>query len=352
MRWIRFCLLWLASAGLLGACGQESGDGAAGTDKNESPQSRPPLIVYASHNAAETAAVLDIYRAETGQPFQLLTDDMPEQETRLGNARLMPGADLFIGASLAELWAVAEADALRPNLSPALADKVAPAMRDSESRWFALSSRARVVAYNSDLVDEAAVADIQSYGALGDRQWQGRLCVSASGVPGNRALIAFLIRHHGARDAEIIVRKWRANLAMTVFINDGTLLNAIADGRCHLGLVDSNVLASFLDASPDTLVRAHWFAEPSNTLVDISGAGVTRHARDADAAAALLEWLVSPAANSRFARLRFETPVNPDASAGDTTAGWSVNTANPAALTDIGFLLEEADRLIERAGYP
>ena len=139
---------------------------------------------------------------------------------------------------------------------------------------------------------------------------------------------------------------------MTVFTNDGTLLAAIADGRCGLGLVDSNVLAALLYSKQDAPVAVRWFDDPSGTLADISGGGVTRHAKNPEAALQLLEWLASSTPNALFATLRYEFPANPASETGRAIAAWPHDAVDLESLSDLGFLLEEADRLIERARYP
>ena len=325
---------------------------ACGRDETMAERGGQPLVVYASHNATETAAVLESYRSRTGQRFRLLTDDMAETDVRLGNSAMMPEADLFLAASLAEIWAAAEADALRPVFSADVDSAVAAWLRDPEARWIALSRRARVVVRNTASVGSTDLASLQDYAGLQGERWKGRLCVSSSSVPGNRALVAHLIRRHGVREAELIVRGWRANLAMTVFTNDGTLLNAIADGRCGIGIVDSSVLAAFLTSVPDAPVLAHWFADAANVLVDISAAAVTRHAGQPEQAQALLEWLASPEPNGLYADLRFEFPVNAAAPVNAIGVSWTGGLPPDAPLPELGFLLEEADLLIERARYP
>ena len=337
---------------VLAACGGEPAGESGPAADAASTSAGARLQVYASHNAVETATVLEAFRAETGRAYRLLSDDMDEREVRLGNPDLIPDADLFVAASLAEIWAAAEADALRPIYSDVITATLPAELRDGEARWFALSRRARVVAYNSDQADTYALDRLDSYASLADERWREQLCVSSSAVPGNRALVAFLISRHGLREAEIIVRGWRANLAMTVFTNDGTLLNAIADGRCGIGLVGSDVLASFLQNSPVARVGVHWFPDPANTVTDVSAAAVTRHAGQPEQAEALLEWLVSTSGNALFAGQRFEFPANATAPAGEVVRGWAQNIAPSSSMSELGFLIEEADLLIERARYP
>jgi iron(III) transport system substrate-binding protein len=328
-------------------------------EKAEEPEpdaSLPPadveVVVYASRNAGAVTAVLETWRAETGGRFRLLTDEMPDGSVRSGTLAIKPETDLLLASNLTEIWAVAESDELRPVFSDAVSNNVAPALRDPESRWTALSRRARVVVYNTDLVEAAELGGVTAYASLGDEKWQGRLCISSSAVPGNRALVAFLVSRHGAREAEIIVREWRANLATSIFVSDGALLDAVADGGCGIGFVDSAVLASYLVGNRDATVAAHWFADSANTFTDISAAAVTRHAKQADAAEALLAWLTGAAQNALFAGRRFEFPVHTNTEVASALEGWADRMPADAAYAELGFLLEEARLLTERARYP
>jgi iron(III) transport system substrate-binding protein len=196
------------------------------------------------------------------------------------------------------------------------------------------------------------LADVDRYASLADDRWQGRLCVSSSAVPGNRSLIAFLIARHGARDAEIIVRRWRANTATGFLADDNALLEAIADAHCEIGIVDSAKLAAFSAGNPDAPVAAHWFPDATNTLTDVSAAAITRHAKQPDVARALLEWLTGADANALFAGRRFEFPVNGNAALATVVAPWSGRLPADGGYAELGFLLEEARLLSERARYP
>lgn len=340
--------LFAVGSFVLAACSGEAPPPAAGT----SPESADPVIVYTVADRAATSAVLASWRTVSGGAFELITDDRPEGSPRRANYSVRAGTDLFVAGSLAEIWTVAEADALRPVYSDVVDANVPATFRDPESRWVALSRRARVVAYNAARVSADALTGVNSYGSLGDERWQGRLCVSSSAVAGNRSLIAFLIDRHGAREAELIVRSWRANLAIPYLADDQALLDAIADGRCEIGIVDSARLAAFAVGNPDAGVAAHWFADASNGMSDISAVAITRHAQHPDAARALLEWLTGTEANALFAGRRFEFPVKESAVLATAVEAWAARLPPDSDYAALGFLLEEARLLAERARYP
>ncbi len=295
------------------------------------------VVVEAARPPQMMIPVLDGWRAETGGRFELALADEGEAPVQ---------ADLVVLGSLADTWDIAEADELRPVFRDSINSNIDPRLRDAESRWTALSKRGRVVVYNPSLVAVEDLGSLQDYESLREERWRERLCLSSSAVGGNRLLVALLISRHDLREAELIVREWRANLAGAVLPDDDALLDAVAGGSCAIGIADSN------DAAATAGVSIHWFGDPAATLVDVTTAGVSRHAADPDRAAGLLEWLSTETPNALFAIQDLELPANPNSPPGNLVGGHAVHLAEPAALSSLGFLLEEADLLVERARYP
>ncbi len=87
-------------------------------------------------------------------------------------------------------------------------------------------------------------------------------------------------------------------------------------------------------------------------LFDISGVGVSRHAHDADGAIAFLEWLTSATPSALYAAQDSEMPSNPNAPRGIAPADWTETLVLQDSFSELGFLQEDAIKLIERARYP
>ena len=85
--------------------------------------------------------------------------------------------------------------------------------------------------------------------------------------------------------------------------------------------------------------------------INVSGAGVTRYAKHAEAAQKLLEWLSSEAAQAEFAGLNMEYPVNPKVPADPAVAAWGSFKADELNVNEAGRLQADAIRLMDRAGY-
>jgi iron(III) transport system substrate-binding protein len=263
-------------------------------------------------------------------------------------AEPMARADIYFGESYVDLWELAEADLFRPWAVSLVERIAAPGLADPERRFVPLSAKLRTIYFNETLVSPEEISTIVNFAALADERWKRKLCLSSSALNGNRLLVAHLIARHDVREAEIIVRGWLRNLATAEFETDETLLAAISAGHCSAGIVDSGLVSRL--GRPDN-VRLHLF--PAGPwLYDIGGAAVSRHAGSPEAAASLLEWLLSAAGNSAYAGDWQQAPLSRELlEESEDVPDWKPIFEGAASLSGLGFLLEEADLLVERAGY-
>ncbi|MGI9260761.1 MAG: hypothetical protein ACR2QR_01925, partial [Woeseiaceae bacterium] len=234
---------------LLSACSPEAPAPAVEPEAPVETVRRPgPVVVQSSRPPQQMIPVLDGWRSETGGRFELVAEETDEEPAQ---------PDIKIFGSVADTWDAAESDELRPVFSEVVNASIDARLRDEESRWVGLSRRGRVIVYNSDSVSAAELATIDGYESLRGAAWKERLCLSSSSIGGNRLLVALLLSRHDAREAELIVREWRANLAVPVLADDSDLLDAIADGTCAIGIANSN------DAQA-VGVAVHWFDNPAS----------------------------------------------------------------------------------------
>jgi iron(III) transport system substrate-binding protein len=89
----------------------------------------------------------------------------------------------------------------------------------------------------------------------------------------------------------------------------------------------------------------------SGVHVNVSGAGVTKHAKNPEAAVKLLEWLSSEKGQNLFADINQEYPVNPAVKPSKEVASWGTFTSSPFDLTKAGEYQQAAIKLMDRAGY-
>jgi iron(III) transport system substrate-binding protein len=319
---------------VLAGCGNESGGSSTGTEEPAAG-----IVVYAPDSGRSLDAILREFESATGIRYSIVPDDVSDP---------MSQADVYFAETFPDLWETAEADQLRP-VDASLNGLVAVSqLVDPERRFVPLTAAPRAVVFNESLVSGDEVRTIANLGALANERWKGRLCLSSSRLDGNRLLVAHLVNLSNRREAEVIVRRWLQNLAAAEFVNDEALFAAIAAADCGLGILDLRLIGA---AEKPAGIGFHTFSDSTPRLVDIAGAGITRHAQSPVEAAALLEWLFTAEGSSAFAGAWPDMPLSREAFNSQIETSTGVAIAMAAKLPELGFLLEEADLLIERAGY-
>ena len=335
---------WLGALAGLTACG---GDVTApGTDGAEPPE---PVVVYSARAEQLIKPIFDAYTAETGVPIQYTTDsEQPLIQKLLAEGQTTP-ADLLLTVDAGNLWYAAEQGALRPTYSDVLEANIPEHLRDPDDQWFGLSVRARTIVYDTRSVTPDELTD---YAGLADEKWRGKLCLRTSEKVYNQSLVAMLIAELGEQTAERIVRGWVANLATDVFSNDTQLLEAIAAGQCAVGVVNTYYFGRLQKDNPEIPIGVFWpSAETGGVHVNVSGAGVTRHADNAEGAQALLIWMSSPAAQNLFGGENMEYPANQAVAPHPLVAAWGPFDASPSNVAQAGIYQADAVKLMDRAGY-
>jgi iron(III) transport system substrate-binding protein len=153
------------------------------------------------------------------------------------------------------------------------------------------------------------------------------------------------------------VRGWVANLAAAPFASDNEVMEAIVAGRCDVGLVNTYYYGRMVREKPELPIKLYWpnQAGAKNQLsgvhVNVSGAGVTTHSRQREAAVKFLEWLSGREAQALFAGLNLEYPANPQVGPDAITANWGTFRQDAVNLAEAGKRQADAVRLMDRVGY-
>lgn len=307
------------------------------------------LVVYSARKEHLVKALFDDYEKETGVKIKYLTGKAAALMQRLKAEAKNTPADLLITVDAGNLWHAAQEGLLRPVDSPALNANIPAHLRDQEGRWFGLSIRARTLVYHTDKLKPA---DLKSYADLADHKWNKRLLLRTSKKVYNQSLVAMLIAEHGSDKAAEIVKGWVANLAAPPFSNDTMVMEAIAAGLGDVGIVNTYYFGRLIKKNPDLPLALFWADQGGNgTHVNVSGAGVTTHAKNPEEAVKFLEWLSSERAQNMFADVNMEYPVNPKNTPHPTVQAWGEFKQNMMNISQAGALQGKAIMLMDKAGY-
>ncbi len=129
------------------------------------------------------------------------------------------------------------------------------------------------------------------------------------------------------------------------------MLETIAAGGCDVGITNHYYLARELDQDPDFPVDLFWpDQQGAGVHVNVSGAGVTKYAKNPDLAKRFLTWMATTG-QSPLVDGNFEYPVNPQAEPVPLLDTFGPYKADDLNLEQLGAGNAEAVRLLTEAGY-
>ena len=312
------------------------------------------LNLYSARHYQTDEALYENFTKATGIRINRLDGKEEELVERIRNEGPSSPADVLITVDASRLE-VADALGLFQSVrSPLLEARIPATLRTPN--WYAFSTRARVIVYNKAAVPRDAVL---TYAGLAAPALKGQVCMRSGSHPYNLSLGAALIAHEGAAQTETWARALVANFARTPKGGDTDQIKAVAAGECGVTVSNTYYLARMMRSTkPDDqqAMRAVGMVWPNQgswgTHINISGAGVLKHAPHRDSAVKFLEYLASDTAQIYFADGNNEWPVVN-----------SVRLTNPALIEmgrfkpdalPIGELAKssvQAQKVFDRAGW-
>jgi iron(III) transport system substrate-binding protein len=275
---------------------------------------------------------------------------------RMRNEGQRSPADVMITVDAGRLWRAEQLGLFQPVKSQVLESRIPASFREPGGHWFGFSMRARVIAYNKARVQPA---EVQTYETLAEPKWKGRICVRSSTNIYNLSLMGALIDRLGEAKAQDWARAVQANMARAPKGGDTDQLKAVAAGECDVAISNHYYYARMARSSkPDERAVAEklGIALPSlagsGTHVNVSGAGVAKHAPHRDAAIAFLEYLASDEAQRYFADGNNEWPVVSSVRVGNPVLNSLGEFAyDPINVAMLGRNQPLAQKIFDRVGW-
>ena len=312
--------------------------------------------VYSAREETLIKPILDVFSEQTDIKVNLVTakaDALIERLQREGQDSL---ADVLLTVDVARLHRAKQAGLLQAIKSDTLTKIVPSVYRDSDNQWFGLSVRARVIATVKGKLSPKEGP--MRYESLADEQWRKRICIRSSSNVYNQSLVASILHADGREATYDWARALVANFARPPVGGDRDQVLAAAGGLCDIAVINTYYLAYML-ANPDPVqkkaaeqMQVIWpNQEDRGTHVNVSGAGITRTAKNKEDAIKLLEFLVDEEAQYWYSNTNYEYPVRDDVKIGDILNSWGDFKADTIELDKLGELNAEAVKLMDKAGW-
>ncbi|WP_336486386.1 extracellular solute-binding protein [Methylobacterium nigriterrae] len=311
--------------------------------------------LYTTREPGLIRPLLDAFTARTGTTVNTVFVEKGLAE-RVAAEGARASADVLMTVDIGNLIDIVDRGLAQPVRSAALEAAVPAQLRDTDGRWFALSTRARV-AY-ADAKDFAGLNAL-TYEDLADPKWKGKLCLRSGQHPYNTALIAHYLVKHGPEKTEGWLRGLKANLAKKPAGGDRDVARDILAETCELGLGNSYYVG-LMRSGRGGPEQQKWgeaiqvvlptFAG-GGTHVNVSGAVVARNAPNRDEAVKLLEYLVSDEAQGIYARTDYEYPVKAGAPVDPLLTALGPLTIDAVPVAEIARNRKAASLLVDKVGF-
>ena len=299
--------------------------------------------------------LLDAFTRQTGIAVNVVYAKTGMLERLKAEGRNSP-ADAVLTADFGSLIDLVEAELAQPVRSPALEANIPAQYRDPTGLWFGLTTRARVIYAHKTRVKAGEIAN---YEDLVAPRFKGRICTRSGKHVYNIALLASIIATKGAEWAEEWARGVKANLARRPQGNDRAQVKAIHQGECDVALGNSYYMGNMAtnDKEPE---QKEWAAAVTivfpnqkgrGTHVNVSGALVTKSAKNRDNAVALLTFLSQPFAQKIYASQNFEYPVKAGVPLHPLVASWGTFKADTVNLAEVARYRSTASRIMDRVAF-
>jgi iron(III) transport system substrate-binding protein len=321
----------------------------------QSAQPAGEVNIYSHRHYDSDKQLFSRFTATTGIKVNVVQADADQLMQRLETEGRNSPADILITVDAGRLNLAKEKGLLQGVRSAKLDANVPTPLRDTDGQWFGLTQRARVIMYAKDRVKPA---DLSSYEALANPRWKGKILVRSSSNVYNQSMMAAMIAHKGAAAAAEWAKGIAANLARPPRGGDRDQILAVAAGEGDIAISNTYYLGLLLNSenANERKLAANigvFFPNQGDrgTHVNVSGAGVTAHAKNKENAIRLLEFLTSAEAQSVFAEANYEFPVLKGVQPAALLRSWGQYKADQLNLSLLGKHNREAVKLMDQAGW-
>lgn len=310
--------------------------------------------VYSYRQPFLVQPLFDTFEKETGIKVNVIfaTKGLIERMSEEGESS---PADVLLTVDIGRLNQAVTTGVAQPVKSDLIAANIPAEFRDPEGRWFALTSRARVVYASRERVKQDAI----TYAELADPKWKGRICIRSGQHEYNLGLIASIIANDGEEQALKWLEGLKANLARKPGGNDRAQVKSVFSGECDLAIANTYYMGA-MQTNEKEPEQKEWAASvhilfpdgaTRGTHVNVSGMVMGKYAPHRDNALKLMEFLASEEAQRLYAEVNFEYPVKPGVAWSDRVRSWGDFKPDTISLAEVAKRIPLASEMVDQVRF-
>jgi iron(III) transport system substrate-binding protein len=311
--------------------------------------------VYSHRHYGVDQEINRLFTEKTGIEVKVVNAEADQLIERLKSEGENSPADVLITVDAGRMQRAKADGLLQPLKSEVLEKSTQANLRDPDGQWYPYALRARVILVAADMVKPGEIKD---YEDLAKPEWKGRVLIRSSSSSYNQSLAASVITANGEEKAAAWAKGVASNLARPPQGGDRDQIKAVAAGLADVCVSNTYYFGLLLN-SPDSAERAAAGKmrivfpnqEGRGTHVNVSAAGVTRHAKNMENARAYVEFLVTPEVQKMLANGSYEYPVSMDLSLSPTLETWGEFKIDTETFPKMGEDQAKTAKLFDAAGW-
>ena len=307
--------------------------------------------VYSGRHYNTDRKAFKEFSNQTGIKVRLIESTGISLIERLKREGANSKADVILLVDAARVNNAAKEGLLQPIKSQKLISNIPSRYRDPSNRWFGFTRRVRAVIVNPNVVNPNT---IKTYADLAKPELKGKLCLRKRKNVYNQSLVADQIILKGQAKASSWVKKMVNNVSQPYFSGDVSLIRAVGQGKCGVGLVNHYYLARMQAGasgkSDQKLTSNIKLIMPNPAHVNISAAGVAKSAKNKKEAIQFIEFLSSSQGSRLIAGPTFEYPLKGYGTAKELKK-FGRFTPDNVSISALGATLKTAIQVMANAGW-
>lgn len=310
------------------------------------------LVIYSGRSEALITPIIEAFKAKYPDiTVELKSGKNNELAAAILEEKANPQADIFISTDMLTHINLSKEGVLRA--APiAGTEGIAPELKAADGTWTSITSRARVIMYNTTLVsaDEAP----KSIFDLTDPKWKGKIAATNTTSGAMQAHVAALKNEIGDEQTQAWLDGLVAN-EVTFFGGHTDIRKAVGAGEFAIGLVNHYYYELQKREATDNQVGVVYPDQGEGQLgvmMNTTAIGQIEGSKNPDNAALFAEFLFTPETQSLFAELNYEYPVIAGVNVAEGVTDPSTFRVKSIDMQTIADDVPAAIEMMQGAGIP
>lgn len=267
------------------------------------------LVVYSGRKEMVIKPVAEAFQKKTGIQVKLKIGPTSGLANELIQEKARPLADIFIATEAGVMEILAKKGVLEAYVSPEVKDLL-PGSRDRDGLWAGISSRARVILYNKNLVAEKDVP--RSVFQLADPRWKGKVAIAGTRERTTLSWVSSLVAVKGAEFTRSYLAKLYAN-GLKILPDNADVWQGVGRGEFAVGLTNSpNYFLARKAGYPVGVVYPDQASGGPGTLLNLNAIALVKGAANPGTAKRFIDFVLSAEGQRLLVDGAYEIPLKPD----------------------------------------